>query len=225
MIELLRTTCSTNASLSFALCCLADKMIEHGESLVALHLPASFTLAYVAVEVGKVFGMFMDVLFASFYRRSIFTIPMYIESSDADASVFANGVLRTALGFRDVVETYEAFIERMSGVVYLFGALLVMPFVDGRLMEYAWVWLSSLLNMTPKIYTSTILCSFLEVTSYAMYSTYKRQFLKLIVFIKDIFIPLLPSASVSANTRLTLLIERFISKGFAPPEGYSIVCL
>lgn len=210
--------CTLEDERKYFVLTLAQKLIEHGESLVCLHPPSAFSLSFVAVEVGKQYPFFMDILFASFYRRSVYTVPKFVANlSDTNA--------RSLLGFKGDGETKEAFGERMCGIVYLFGAVLGTPFVDGRLIEYAWVWLTSLLNMRPDDFTSAILCSFLEVTSFAMYRRYGKQFIKLVHLIQDEYLSMLPECSVSANTRLRLKVERMLQqREYAQmPEGGSLV--
>lgn len=195
--------CMSEEEQKYFVLVLAQKLIEHGESLVCLHPPSAFSLSSVAIEVGKRYPFFMDILFASFYRRSIYTVPKFV----ADAT---GSNTRSLFGFKGDDETREAFGERMCGMVYLFGAVLGTPFVDGRLIEYAWVWLASLLNMKPDDFAAAVLCSFLEVTSFAMHQRYGGQFLKLVHFIRDEYLSMLPERSVAANTRLRLTVERML---------------
>ncbi len=118
---------------------LAQKLIEHGESLVCLHPPSAFSLSFVAVEVGKQYPFFMDILLRLFIDALFIPYQSLCQFVRHKCTVIAR--------FKGDGETKEAFGERMCGIVYLFGAVLGTPFVDGRLIEYAWVWLTSLLNM------------------------------------------------------------------------------
>lgn len=207
IVMCIRDRCKSEASIAFALLTFAKKLIEHGESMVATHPPSAFTLAAVAVAIGGVIPEFMDVLFACFYRCSIYTVPKYL-----DTKALSEDDRRKALGYRSADESEEAFTERQSGIVSLFAAVLVTPFSDSRLVEYAWVWLASLLNEQPHQQSSAILGSFLEISAVALQQRYGRQFRKILLLLRDDYFKLLPPSSISSNTRLQLLVDMLLRR-------------
>ena len=81
------------------------------------------------------------------------------------------------------------------------------------------MWLASLLNSRPQRHTAAVLAAFLEVCSPMMSRTYGRQFIKIVVYIRATFAPMLPAESIAANTRLALLVDGFARNGFGLPEG------
>jgi hypothetical protein len=190
------------ATLSFFMLTLGEKLIEHGERLVALYPASAFSLSWVAIEVGKVYPQFMDVLFGLFFERSSYTIPSPINCPD------------------------PASVERQCGIVYLFGAVLVTPYPDGRLIEWGWIWLATLLNSAgePPSGTSAILASFLEVAAWGMFQQWGRQFTKCLLYIQREMIPRLPRESVAGNTRLALLVQQLLEPGQCKmPEGAELI--
>ena len=216
LLSFAQQECCTAAALNYFLLSLASKLIEHGESLVALHPASAFSLSFVAVSIGRQYPLFMDLLMGMFYRRSIYTVPKY----PVDASC-----VEVNCGQKDG-ESIEAYSERMCGIVYLFGAVLGTHFVDGRLVEYAWVWIASLLNMPASMHTASVLCSFIEVTAYTMWKQYGKQFLKILEYVRgDAFMSKLPIDSVAANSRLRMVVDRMVcEREFEKvPEGYVFI--
>jgi len=72
----------------------------------------------------------------------------------------------------------------MSGTVALFAAIL-----QAYDLGYAWTYLARISNMKPRRVTAAILCPFLQIASYELSQRYRRQYSKLLRYIKTIFLP------------------------------------
>lgn len=120
----------------------------------------------------------------------------------------------------------QASVERQCGIVYLFGAVLVTPYPDGRLIEWGWIWLATLLNWPGEAQagTAAILASFLEVAAWGMFQQWGRQFTKCLLYIQRELIPRLPKEAVAGNTRLGLLVQQLLEPGQCKmPEGAELI--
>lgn len=102
--------------------------------------------------------------------------------------------------------------------------------------EIGWKWLARLLNIKPQKITPTILLTFLEVRKFVysitltyrqqvagpkLFRTYRRQFLKLLVYIRDVVSRQLPTDP--ALTRLLLFLDDCERTGaITPLEGANL---
>lgn len=79
--------------------------------------------------------------------------------------------------------------------------------------------------MPPRPITPNILYAFLEQASYVMFKKYGDAFGKLINFILDKYLPMIPNSCIAAKTRLELLCNELLKSGptaVKEPVGRSI---
>ncbi len=91
--------------------------------------------------------------------------------------------------------------------------ILGKPNVIG--LNMGWTWLATILNLPPRPITPYLIVSFLEQTSYSFYLKYGVNFEKLIKFILEKYLALIPGASIAAKTRLEMVCKEIISSGQA----------
>jgi len=124
----------------------------------------------------------------------------------------------------DGFESQESYVERISGILAVYAAILQTPTVTVHPhgLKHAWTWLARLLNMKAQDITATVLLIFLEIAGYRLQQAYGRQFFKCIIFIQEEFFKQLStdSASRPAIVRLINFIKDINSKGkLLPPKG------
>ena len=76
-----------------------------------------------------------------------------------------------------------------------------------------WTWLATILNLPPRSITPYLLVSFLEQASFALYKKYGLNFEKLIKFVAEKYISIIPNSSIAAKTRLEMLCKEIIKNG------------
>lgn len=91
----------------------------------------------------------------------------------------------------------------MAGIIRLYSAIIItkqrksnvnLPHPHG--INYGWVLLTNVLNLTPRIdITATAIHNILDVIGNELFTTYGRQFTKLIKYIARDFIPRMEQVS------------------------------
>ena len=76
-----------------------------------------------------------------------------------------------------------------------------------------WTWLATILNLPPRAITPYLIMSFLEQVSYSFYRKYGANFEKLIKFILEKYLVLIPNSSIAAKTRLEMFCKGILSSG------------
>jgi hypothetical protein len=132
-------------------------------------------------------------------------------------------------------ENRDSYIERMSGLIALYGALLQIDnFPSPHLKEYfgtshVWTWIARILNLKPLDITPTILLTFLEITGFKL-QNYGKQWSKIILFIREEVLKNIQILSQSdedikpAYIRLVSFVDKLVSSQgkVQPPKGYDL---
>ena len=95
-------------------------------------------------------------------------------------------------------------------------------------IEYAWIWLSRILNMDPQPdITATMTFDLLQVTGLHLFSKYKMQFVKLVYLLYKELLPKMKNIAAAGGpvARLEHFLDNLLSNlknGIAPkqPDGY-----
>lgn len=214
--------------LNYVAWVMATKFLEQAETQVSLHAPSAFPLAQVVTEMMVVIPAVKNIFMALLITRCPYIIPRYPPrlpgQSDRDH--------RASLGYRLLgtgeLEAEAAYTERMAGLVVLYAAVIQgQPFKKAAKnpfdLDFAWIWLAALLNMKPRTITPYVVASFLETAGYRMSLKYGANFQGLMGFVMHTFLPMIPSASIGAKTRLKIWVEGVLERGAAEePEGFRI---
>lgn len=79
--------------------------------------------------------------------------------------------------------------------------------------------------MPPRPITPALISSFLEQSAYAMNKRYGAAFIKLVKFLIEQFLPMIPKSCIASRTRLELLAQEIVSsstRGIKEPAGHKI---
>ena len=76
-----------------------------------------------------------------------------------------------------------------------------------------WNWLAAILNLPPRPITPYLLNAFLEQASFSLFKKYGTNFEKLVRYILEKYLQLIPASSIAAKTRLELFCREIISAG------------
>ncbi|KAI9359603.1 GLE1-like protein-domain-containing protein [Zopfochytrium polystomum] len=201
----------------------AKAIAKQADTEVAVQRTKAFPLALVCVLLFDAHPPFRPILLGRLIKRCPQIAPMYMKKRPDETDDDFARRCRYKKDADDNRETEEQFNERMSGIVALYAAILQSTTAKGNQhgMEYAWSWLSRIVNLKPRRVTAHVIQSFLEVAGHAFIKTYGRQAVKLLQFIYQFYIPKMPAECVASATRLSLFLERdFLKTGTMPPmEG------
>ncbi len=130
-----------------------------------------------------------------------------------------------------VIEKQDKFLKRMSGFIRLYAAVMTSSLPQGPQhthphgMEQAWLWLTRTMNLPPVIdVTATLMYDMLQVTGFALWKTYGKQFEKLLTLLISDFLPKIRQVKSTGGggpvTRLENYLQKCIQSGsIPPPEG------
>ncbi|KAJ3189486.1 hypothetical protein HDU85_003117 [Gaertneriomyces sp. JEL0708] len=209
---------------SLCLSLLAKRVIKQAESEVAVKPSAAFALAIVCIMIYNAHPDFLDILLGRLYLRCPFIIPVYPtrEKNDTDDE------FRKRLAYKKINdtdwETETHYQERMCGTLALYAAIVqTRTLSHSHGIENAWTWFSRILNQRPRRITPLLILRFLEVAGNAFLDTYKGQAVKLLAFVKERFLPMVPAKAVAARTRLEIFLEQVAqTRRIDPMEGSMI---
>ncbi len=99
---------------------------------MSLHAPSAFPLAQVAVEISTNVVEFPSVLMSAIIKRCCFAVPRYPKRT----STSTNDAFKIELGYLSVEgivkESDSAFIERMSGLISFYAAIVQTNSLTGK---------------------------------------------------------------------------------------------
>lgn len=161
--------------------------------------------------------------------RCPYAVPRYIERIPGQSEQ----EYKAAQGYiidGSSIENEASYTERMAGILSLLGAImqtkptLQMPTPYG--IEFAWIWIASVLNIKPQSITPYLICAFLESAGHALLARYGNLFLKVLRFIQKGYLGMIPAGSIAAKTRLDIFVNDALSgspPSLPPPEGSNLL--
>ncbi|XP_067826047.1 mRNA export factor GLE1 [Heptranchias perlo] len=211
---------------------LAEKFVKQGEEEVASHHEAAFPIAVVASGIWEMHPKVGDLFLAHLHRKCPYAVPFFPSWKDG----LPKEEYQRLLGYRVLdsgVEQQDNFLKRMSGMVRLYAAIILLRWPYGTKqgehphgLNHAWRWLAQMLNLEPLAdITATLLFDFLEVCGNALMKKYQNQFWKMILLIKNEYFPRIESVTgvgqVGAVIRLRQFLEKCLKHKDIPlPKGY-----
>uniref|UniRef100_A0A8D3AZ98 mRNA export factor GLE1 n=1 Tax=Scophthalmus maximus TaxID=52904 RepID=A0A8D3AZ98_SCOMX len=207
---------------------LAEKFVMQGEES---HHEAAFPIAVVASGVWELHPKVGDLLLAHLHRKCPYAVPHYPPMKDGTTVEEYQKIL----GYRvneSGVEDQDNFLKRMSGMIRLYAALIQLRWPYGSKqgssphgLNHGWRWLSQMLNMEPLAdITATVLFDFLEVCGNALMKQYQCQFWKIILLLKDEYLPRIEAVTsveqMGSVSRLKQFLETSLQRRtINPPKG------
>lgn len=210
---------------------LAEKFVKQGEEEVASHHEAAFPIAVVASGVWELHPQVGDLILAHLHKKCPYAIPHYPPMKDGTPVEEYQRIL----GYRvddSGVEGQDSFLKRMSGMIRLYAAIIQTkwPYSSKQGLvphglNHGWRWLAQMLNMEPLAdVTATLLFDFLEVCGNALMVQYRGQFWKLILLLKEEYLPRIEAVTSSGQMGSVVRLRAFLemslqSRQISPPKG------
>ena len=196
----------------------ANSFLVSGLKQVLSSTKTAYSFAQVIVALWIRFEEFGKILLAFFFEMCPYTVPYFpIRDSNDDELTY-----RITCGYSlkkdGSIEDEETFLNKMRALIKLYAAIIHIYAPNNPLnLRDGWKWLASILNLEPKNSVSpAVVHSFLAITDLKLKSTYGKQFIKLIQFLKTIYLPKLnalnlknPQAKVQLETYIDELMKSF----------------
>ncbi len=214
--------------LHYASYIMAVKFIEQAETQISLHAPSAFPYGQVAADLIGTIPAFKDILMAMLIKRCPYIVPRYPPKLPNQSDIQYKIDLGYKHGEQGITEDESSYTERMSGLVTFYAALVqsvpLRPMNDNPYdVKYAWIWLVAFLQMPPRPITPYVLASFFDIAGYRLLSFYQEDFLKMLHYCAQTFIPQIPSVSIGARTRLKIFVESALQeRAVDKPEGLEV---
>ncbi|KAI8827026.1 GLE1-like protein-domain-containing protein [Fimicolochytrium jonesii] len=213
------------SSEAYRLCMdiLAKQIIKQCENEVAVKMDTAFPLAILCIMLYNAHPDFLDILLGKMSKRCPYVVPYFPARLKGES----DDDFRLKLGYRKIVEweTRAQYAERMGGILALYAAIVQtdsVPHIHG--IDFAWIWLSRMLNMKPRRVSPGLILRFLEMAGSQFLPRFGKQAEKMIVYIRDVYMPMIPADAVAAATRLQLFLDDVCKTGRVPvPEGRSLL--
>ncbi|XP_034018954.1 nucleoporin GLE1-like [Thalassophryne amazonica] len=209
----------------------AEMLVKQGEEEVASHHKAAFPIAVVVSGIWERHPRLGDLILAHLHKKCPYAVPHY-PPKKAGTSMEE---YQRVLGYRvddSGVEAHGIFLNRMTGMIRLYAGIIQLKWPDSSKqvlgphgLNHGWRWIAQMLNMEPMTdVTATLLFDFLEVCGHALMKAYQDQFWKLILLLKEEYLPRIESVTISGDmasfARLKLFVETSLqSRYISPPEG------
>ncbi|XP_037684907.1 nucleoporin GLE1-like [Choloepus didactylus] len=198
---------------------LAEKFVKQGEEEVASHHEAAFPIAIVAAGIWELHPRVGELLLAQLHKKCPYSVPFY--------PAFRQGMsledYQRMLGYQvkdSKVEQQDHFLKRMSGMIRLYAAIIQLQWPYGNRqgahphgLNHGWRWLAQILNMEPLAdVTATLLFDFLEVCGNALMKRYQLQFWKVILLIKEDYLPRIEAVTSTRQMGSFVRLRQFLEK-------------
>ena len=189
---------------------LAAKLVHQGAMMVEKSPGIAYALAGVALAVGETEPLLWTCLRDRLCAACCYVAPCYVKRP-AGASI---DEWKRAMGYKTradghTLEKKEAYYNRMGAYMSMWAALLqasavptfpqanglgdfamrVMPANNPLGVRAAWAWLARMLNAPPQRITAALLYPFLHGCAHALARAYRRQFPKLLRFLRGAYAP------------------------------------
>ncbi|KFO82440.1 Nucleoporin GLE1, partial [Cuculus canorus] len=205
--------------LDFVYYKLAEKFVNQGEEEVTSHRDAAFTIAVVASGIWELHPRVGDLFLAHLHKKCPYAVPFYPALKKGTSME----EYQRMLGYQvtdSKVEQQDRFLKRMSGFIRLYAALMQVRWPYGNKqgahphgLNYGWRWLAQMLNMEPLAdVTATVLYDFLEVCGNALMKQYQDQFWKLMLFIREQYIPRIEEITSSDQMGSFMRLKQFVEE-------------
>lgn len=195
---------------------------------------SAFPLSAVMSVLWARIPLFGKILLGQFQQKCPYIVPFYPikekQNNNQAEYLIACGYAFKADG--QTLESEETFLNKMRALIRLYAAILQTPLISNPLgLRLAWKWLASVLSLEPRAkITPAILHAFLTVTHHAMYASYRKQYVKIIGFIRTEYLPMIEKTYEEDDNRQSLIqlttyledIGKQFERGQPPelPEGY-----
>eukprot|EP01127_Copromyxa_protea_P010364 TRINITY_DN2523_c0_g2_i5.p1 TRINITY_DN2523_c0_g2~~TRINITY_DN2523_c0_g2_i5.p1 ORF type:complete len:631 (-),score=121.06 TRINITY_DN2523_c0_g2_i5:27-1919(-) len=214
---------SRNAGHAYllALNCIADRWVSIGVAQLKPGKGAEscYTFGRVAAQLCQRHPPLFDVLLGFAQEVCPYVAPMLPLHKEGQS---VEEYRSKALKYKEN-ETFQGYVDRMSGAMRLFTALLVSP-VNNQFpyISYAWEWLVDFVQLVPKSYSASIILPFFETANHFLYRTYGTQYIKLRNSIITDWFPRLPASdptTSSSKAMLEVYLRSVATKDDQAPAG------
>ncbi|KAJ1822353.1 hypothetical protein LPJ75_000463 [Coemansia sp. RSA 2598] len=199
---------------------VAKIVVKQAEKEVSALLRVAYPLAMATVLLMQRYPRLVDMLLIRLVKKCPYAVPQFFPKKDSQTP---EEYLLT-IGYKekddDQLESEEAFMDRMNGMLALFAAVTQTRPMNGQPnplpVSYAWSWLARMLNLPPRPISPLLVKTLLSIAGTSLQAAYGRQFKKAMDLLATDWIPAIaPSGSnaVVHKSNLTTFVDTYRQTG------------
>lgn len=207
----------------YCLLLMAKKFVSQTETAISSNPQAAFPFASVIVTFWKLLPDFGKIFLAYLYKESPFLVPYVIPQQQGQSP---EQYLKT-IGYRltdNELEKPDMYLKRQTGIARLYSAVIITPGrkADGPEhcygLEEGWRWLAHMVHVKPlPDVSATLIMEVLQTLGFEMLRTYGKQFVKLLCYIQNTYMPQLSAHDEGGpKTRLEMILAKFLRERQIP---------
>ncbi|KAH8233324.1 hypothetical protein KR026_006833, partial [Drosophila bipectinata] len=207
----------------YCLLLMAKKFVSQTETAISSNPQAAFPFASVIVTFWKLLPDFGKIFLAYLYKESPFLVPYVIPQQQGQSP---EQYLKM-IGYRltdNELEKPDMYLKRQTGIARLYAAVMITPGrkADGPEhcfgLEEGWRWLAHMVHVKPlPDVSATLIMEILQTLGFELLRTYGKQFVKLLCFIQNTYMPQLAAHDEGGpKTRLEMILGKFLREGQIP---------
>ncbi|XP_039490822.1 nucleoporin Gle1 [Drosophila santomea] len=211
---------------------MAKKFVSQTETAICSNPQAAFPFASVIITFWKLLPDFGKVFLAYMYKESPFLVPYVIPQQPGQTPEQYLKTIGYRLTDKNELEKPDIYLKRQTGIARLYAAVII---THGRKaagpdqcfeLDEGWLWLTHMVNVKPlPDISATMIMEILQTLGFELWRTYGKQFVKLLVYIQNIYMPQLAAYDEGGpKTRLEMLLAKFLRErqiaqavGILPP--------
>ena len=200
-------------ALNFCYYHAANSFLVTGLKQVMASNKSTYSFAQVMVALMIRFDEFSKILLAFFFEMCPYTVPFYPVRDANDNEVTYSVACGYSLKKDGTLEDEESYLNKMRGLIKLYAAIIQIYAPNSPLnLRDGWKWLASMLNLEPVGSVSpAVLHSFLSITDLKLKSAYGKQFVKLIQYVKAVYLPKVTALNLR-NSQAQVQLETYIDE-------------
>ncbi|KAH8389873.1 hypothetical protein KR200_002982, partial [Drosophila serrata] len=203
---------------------MAKKFVSQTDTAISSNPQAAFPFASVIATFWKLMPDFGKVFLAYLYKESPFLVPYVIPQQPGQAPEAYLKTIGYRLSDNNELEKPDSYLKRQTGIARLYAAVIITPGrkADGPEhcfgLEEGWRWLAHVVHVKPlPDVSATLIMEILQTLGFELWRTYGKQFVKLLLFIQNHYLPQLAVYDEGGpKTRLEMLLAKFLRERQIP---------
>ncbi|KAI8035705.1 hypothetical protein M5D96_011455 [Drosophila gunungcola] len=203
---------------------MAKKFVSQSETAISSNPQAAFPFASVIITFWKLLPDFGKIFLAYMYKESPFLVPYVIPQQQGQTPEQYLKTIGYRLSDKNELEKPDIYLKRQTGVVRLYAAVII---TQGRKaagpdecfeLNEGWLWLAHMVRVKPiPDISATMIMEMLQTLGFELWRSYGKQFMKLLVYIQNIYMPQLAAHDEGGpKTRLEMLLAKFLRERQIP---------
>ncbi|XP_012521807.1 nucleoporin Gle1 [Monomorium pharaonis] len=209
---------------------LAKTIVSQGETLVSSKPESAFPVAMIVVALWNEHPDFGELFLAHLHEACPFIVPLFLQQQEGQSNEDYYKSLGCKYSEDGTVEKQDKFLKRMSGLMRLYASITVtrqrrgITKIHPHGLQYTWRWLAAVLNTEPRAdicdLCATLILDMLEVAGNVLWTSYPKQFHKLLALLMEQYFPRMRNVAVQGSgplSRLELFLSNALRNGIIRP--------